>query len=162
MKSNKLAIGGISVALSLVILYLTNIIPINTLAILTIASSVIPISLIKTDIKTSIMVYIVTSVCSFMFLPITYSIMYIFLFGVYGIIKSFIERLHNTPIEIILKLVYFNIILIIGYFVLPSLLGNIKISLFIAFISSNIVFLIYDYALTIVITYFITKFNKNK
>lgn len=160
MKSNKLAIGGISVALSLVILYLTNVIPINTIAILTIASSVIPITIIKTDIKTSIMVYIITSICSFMFLPITYSIMYIFIFGVYGIIKSFIERLHNTPIEIILKLVYFNIILTIVYFALPSILGNIEISLLLAFISANIAFLIYDYALTIVITYFVTKFNK--
>lgn len=160
MKSNKLAIGGISVALSLVILYLTNVIPINTIAILTIASSVIPITIIKTDIKTSIMVYIITSICSFMFLPITYSIMYIFIFGVYGIIKSFIERLHNTTIEIILKLVYFNIILTIVYFALPSILGNIEISLLLAFISANIAFLIYDYALTIVITYFVTKFNK--
>lgn len=160
MKSSKLAIGGISVALSLVILYLTNIIPINTLAILTIVSSIIPITIIKTDIKTAIMVYIITSICSFMFLPITYSIMYIAIFGIYGIIKCFIERLHNTSLEILLKLVFFNIILAIVYFALPSVLGNIKISILLMFIGSNIAFLVYDYALTIVITYFLAKFNK--
>lgn len=160
MKSSKLAIGGISVALSLVILYLTNIIPINTLAILTIVSSIIPITIIKTDIKTAIMVYIITSICSFMFLPITYSIMYIAIFGIYGIIKCFIERLHNTSLEILLKLVFFNIILAIVYFALPSILGNIKISILLMFIGVNIAFLVYDYALTIVITYFLAKFNK--
>ena len=160
MKSSKLAIGGISVALSLVILYLTNIIPINTLAILTIVSSIIPITIIKTDIKTAIMVYIITSICSFMFLPITYSIMYIAIFGIYGIIKCFIERLHNTSLEILLKLVFFNIILAIVYFALPSILGNIKISILLMFIGANIAFLVYDYALTIVITYFFAKFNK--
>lgn len=160
MKSSKLAIGGISVALSLVILYLTNIIPINTLAILTIVSSIIPITIIKTDIKTAIMVYIITSICSFMFLPITYSIMYIAIFGIYGIIKCFIERLHTTYLEIILKLVFFNIILVIVYFALPSVLGNIKISILLTFISANIAFLVYDYALTVVITYFLAKFNK--
>ena len=160
MKSNKLAIGGISVALSLVILYLTNVIPINTIAILTIASSIIPITIIKTDIKTSIMVYIVTSFCSFMFLPITYSIMYVSILGVYGIIKSFIERLHNALLEIILKLLYFNIILTIVYFALPSILGNIEISLLLLFICANIAFLIYDYTLTIIISYFLSKFNK--
>ncbi len=160
MKSSKLAIGGISVALSLVILYLTNIIPINTLAILTIVSSIIPITIIKTDIKTAIMVYIITSICSFMFLPITYSIMYIAIFGIYGIIKCFIERLHNTSLEILLKLVFFNIILAIVYFALPSILGNIKISILLMFIGANIAFLVYDYALTIVITYFLAKFNK--
>lgn len=160
MKSSKLAIGGISVALSLVILYLTNIIPINTLAILTIVSSIIPITIIKTDIKTAIMVYIITSICSFMFLPITYSIMYIAIFGIYGIIKCFIERLHNTSLEILLKLVFFNIILAIVYFALPSILANIKISILLMFIGVNIAFLVYDYALTIVITYFLAKFNK--
>lgn len=160
MKSSKLAIGGISVALSLVILYLTNIIPINTLAILTIVSSIIPITIIKTDIKTAIMVYIITSICSFMFLPITYSIMYIAIFGIYGIIKCFIERLHNTSLEILLKLVFFNIILAIVYFALPSILANIKISILLMFIGANIAFLVYDYALTIVITYFLAKFNK--
>ncbi|MBU5487699.1 hypothetical protein KQI77_05900 [Clostridium sp. MSJ-8] len=160
MKSSKLAIGGISVALSLVILYLTNIIPINTLAILTIVSSIIPITIIKTDIKTAIMVYIITSICSFMFLPITYLIMYIAIFGIYGIIKCFIERLHNTSLEILLKLVFFNIILAIVYFALPSVLGNIKVSILLMFIGANIAFLVYDYALTIVITYFLAKFNK--
>lgn len=160
MKSSKLAIGGISVALSLVILYLTNIIPINTLAILTIVSSIIPITIIKTDIKTAIMVYIITSICSFMFLPITYSIMYIAIFGIYGIIKCFIERLHNTSLEILLKLVFLNIILAIVYFALPSVLGNIKVSILLMFIGANIAFLVYDYALTIVITYFLAKFNK--
>ena len=56
MKAKELALGGIMVAVSTVILYLSAILPISTISILTVASAVIPICIIRADIKTSIFV----------------------------------------------------------------------------------------------------------
>lgn len=163
MKTKNLTIGGISIALSLVILYLSTIISINTIAILTVASSIIPITIIKSDIKTSILVYIITSILSFFFLPINYSLLYILLFGIYGIAKYFIEKLNKLPLEIVLKLVFFNIMLGIGYLLMDSLLNmiNLKLSLWILLIIAQFAFLIYDYALTVIISFYLQRLHRN-
>lgn len=163
MKTKNLTIGGISIALSLVILYLSTIISINTIAILTVASSIIPITIIKSDIKTSILVYIITSILSFFFLPINYSLLYILLFGIYGITKYFIEKINKLPLEIILKLVFFNIMLGIGYLLMDSLLNmiNLRLSLWILIIIAQFAFLIYDYALTIIISFYLQRIHRN-
>lgn len=161
MKTNNITVGGISIALSIVILYLTTIIPINTIAILTLASAIIPIVIIRSNIKTSIFVYIITSILSFFFLPINYSILYILIFGLYGIVKYFIEKLNKLFYEIIIKLVFFNIVLFIGYFVFTSFIGPITIKLYpiVLFILAQIAFLIYDYALTIIITIYLKRIH---
>ena len=163
MKTKNLTIGGISIALSLVILYLSTRISINTIAILTVASSIIPITIIKSDIKTSILVYIITSILSFFFLPINYSLLYILLFGIYGITKYFIEKINKLPLEIILKLVFFNIMLGIAYLLMDSLFNmiNLRLSLWILIIIAQFAFLIYDYALTIIISFYLQRIHRN-
>ena len=58
MKARDIALGGILVALTTIVLYATSILPISTLAILTIASALIPVCIIRSNIQTSIFVYI--------------------------------------------------------------------------------------------------------
>lgn len=161
MKSKNITIGGISVALSIIIIYLTTIITINTIALLTLASAIIPIVIIRSNIKTAALVYISTSIISFFILPINFFILYLLLFGIYGLIKYFIEKLKKIPIEIVLKLVFFNIALIIGYLLSSTIIADLKLSLapWILFIIAQAVFLIYDYALTIIITFYLQKLH---
>lgn len=162
MKAKNITLGGILIALGVVILYLTTIIPINTLALLTLSSCLIPIAIVRGNLKTAFFVYIGTSALSFFFLPINYALMYIFLFGIYGIVKFFIEKLNKIPLEILFKLIYFNILLILGLFFINNFLSyfNINMSIYLFIICANVVFLIYDYALTIFLTYFLEKINK--
>ena len=162
MKAKNITLGGILIALGVVILYLTTIIPINTLALLTLSSCLIPIAIIRGNLKTAFFVYIGTSSLSFFLLPINYALMYIFLFGIYGIVKFFIEKLNKLPLEILLKLIYFNILLILGLFFINNFLSyfNINMSIYLFMICANVVFLIYDYALTVFLTYFFEKINK--
>jgi hypothetical protein len=157
MKAKDITFGGIMVALSVVVLYLTTIIPINTFAILTVASCFIPITIIRSNIKTASFVYISSTIISFFILPINYTIMYGMFFGIYGIVKYFIEKLKKLPFEIILKLVFFNIILVISLIFMSSILGNLDINLPIwaLFLVGQIVFLVYDYAITVVISFYI-------
>ena len=162
MKSRYIAESGLLVALTLVILYATSVIPISTLSILTVASCLIPISIIRTSIKNTILVYIASSVLSFLLVPTNIAIYYTLFFGVYGIIKYFIEKAKNIPLEILLKLISFNILLGIIYFITKNLLVVISpdLPLWILWLGTQIVFLIYDYALTLAISFFLKRFNK--
>ena len=162
MKAKDMALGGILVALTIVTLYLTLLIPTNTIAIMTLSSLYIPICIIRSNVKTSIFVYITSTIVSFFILPINYSLMYALFFGVYGLVKHFIERMNKMTIEIVIKLVFFNISLTIGLAAL-NLLGvnlEMKFSLGIIYLLAQPVFLVYDYALSVLISMYYRKFHK--
>ncbi|EHI98934.1 membrane protein [Clostridium sp. DL-VIII] len=162
MKAKYIAENGIITALTLAILYSASIIPISTLSILTVASCLIPISIIRTSIKNTILVYIASSILSFFLVTINIAIYYILFFGIYGIIKYFIEKIRNILIELVLKLVAFNMLLSVIYFIGTNLLINLdtKFPIYIVWIIAQVVFLIYDYALTLIISFYLSRIHK--
>jgi hypothetical protein len=165
MKSNNIAKGGIFSALSLILLYFSSVFPTNRLFILGIASCIIPLSIITTGIKNTIVVYTAVSLLSLFIIPSKLiSIAYILIFGSYGFVKYYIECLRSTILEIILKLLYFNVssaIIIFIYKLVLLKLPNINIYLLIVII--EFAFIVYDYTLTAFIVYanknLIKKFN---
>ena len=163
MKSKYIAESGLLVALTIVILFATSIVPISTLSILTVASCLIPISIIRTSIKNALLVYIASSILSFFLVPTNIAIYYTLFFGIYGIIKYFIEKFKNIFIELIIKLIAFNLLLGIGYLITKSFLGIIspKFSFWILWIIAQGAFLVYDYALTLAISFFLNRFHKH-
>lgn len=179
MKAKDIALGGILVALTIIVLYAISILPISTLAILTIASALIPVCIIRSNIQTSIFVYISSSLIAFFLVPINISFLYFIFFGVYGIVKYFIERIRKEKLEIVLKLVFFNIVFIIGFIIMQNVLGiNIiaglevlmsrffdtsgrTIASIILWIVAQPIFIIYDYAMTMIITFYMERIHKN-
>ena len=162
MKSKHIAESGILIALTLVVLYATSLLPISTLSVLTISSCLIPICIIRTSIKNAFLVYACSSILSLMIIPINISLAYILFFGIYGIIKNYIEKIHKLTYEILLKLLTFNVLLLIIYFIMTAFIGNIVLpySLYIVFILAQIMFLVYDYALTLIITIYFNIIHK--
>lgn len=164
LKAKDITLGGILIALTIITLYLNLIIPINTLAILTISACFVPIAIIRGNVKLGILVYITSSIIGFLIIPLNTMLPFILYFGIYGLIKFFIEKLKNMPLEIILKLAFSNLMLFLGYFLFTSFIGigpiNFKLPLWMLLILVQFVFLIFDYALTLIITSFITRFNK--
>lgn len=176
MKSKEIALGGIMVALTIIILYSTSLIPINTLTILTIASAIIPVCIIRSNIKTAIFVYIVSTTIAFFIVPINISVLYGIFFGVYGIIKFFAEK-NRSKFEVLYKIVFFNITFIIGFIIFKDILGidiingsgeiisrfisgDIKtISFILILIIANLAFLVLDYALTLIISFYMDKIH---
>lgn len=162
MKAKDMALGGILVALTIVTLYLTLLIPTNTIAIMTLSSLYVPICLIRSNVKTSIFVYVASTIVSFFILPINYSLMYALFFGVYGLVKHFVERMNKMTTEIAVKLIFFNVALTIGIAAL-NLFGvklDMKFSLGFMYILAQPIFLVYDYALSVLITMYYKKFHK--
>lgn len=162
MKAKELTVSAALTALTIVILYLNLLLPISTISILTLASALIPVALIRGSIKSSILVYISSSIIGFFILPLNIILLYILFFGVYGIIKYFIEKINKLPIEIILKIIFFNIILVLSIFVFNSFVAIeiTKLPMLLLFIVAQPVFLIYDYALSLLISFYLDRIHK--
>ncbi|HEY8892010.1 MAG TPA: hypothetical protein VIM70_17365 [Clostridium sp.] len=157
MKSNHIAKGGIFTALSLILLYISSVFPTNKLSILVLASCIIPLSIMVTGVKNTIVVYGAVSLLSLFIIPSKLiSIAYILIFGSYGFVKYFVEKLRNMPLEIILKLLYFNLssaIIIFIYKLLLLNIPNINLNIYLLIIIVELAFVAYDYAVTAFISY---------
>lgn len=151
--TSNIAKGGLLVALTIVILYVANFITFNTLFLLGVTSALIPLSIIISDVPTSIMVYGTSTILSYILIPDkTLCLLYTIIFGPYGIIKLLIETRRSTVLEIILKLIYFNIIIVATFFIyktffMPSI--KLEYSIVLVILVSNIAFFVFDYVLTV-------------
>lgn len=173
MKAGSIAFGGVLTALSFILLYLTRLVPTNTLTLLTLLSFIPPIALMEKGLKTAMLVYICSSIGSFFYVPLHISLLYVLFFGIYGIIKGFIERINKPFVEYLLKLLCFNIVFFIGLFLIKivsavdlqavfstllSRLAFLKFDLassrLLLYLLLQIAFLIFDYALTLLVGYY--------
>nr|WP_242960846.1 hypothetical protein [Clostridium peptidivorans] len=168
LKSSHISKGGLLTALGVLLIYLSTIIPINKIFILGIASSLTPVALISTSLQNAITVYIATSIISFLLLGLRGQvILYIIFFGIYGIVKFFIERIRNSKLEWFLKYLFFNLCLFLCYLLYKFLflgeidLTKIKLPIPLFIIAFEIAFYFYDYVLTYTIHYVRTKLMKN-
>lgn len=180
VKSKDITLGAIMVALTSIILYSTSLIPINTLTILTVASAIIPVCIIRSNIKTATFVYVASSLIGFFIVPINISILYAIFFGVYGIIKFLAEKTKNLTVEYIYKILFFNIAFCTAFVIFQKVIGidvlagieniisrfiniNTKaIAITIFLIIANIVFLVFDYALTLLISFYMDRIHNKK
>ena len=166
-KSKIVAFGGLCTALSLVFLLLGATLPFGRLVFVFLASAVIGIANIARDKKTSLVIYIATSLLSLFIIPHKpIALLYCVVVGNYPIIKTYIEKISNKIYVLLIKFVVFNIYMLICYFGGIWLLGisfdNIQYSLGILWIWMLVVFYIYDYAYKIFIDrifYAIPKFK---
>lgn len=168
LKSSHISKGGLLTALGVLLIYLSTIIPTNKIFILGIASSLTPVALISTSLQNTIVMYIATSIISFLLLGLRGQvILYIIFFGTYGIVKFFIERIRKSKLEWLLKYLFFNFCLLLCYALYKFLfLGEInftKVNLPIPFfiVALEIAFYFYDYVLTYAIHHVRTKIIKN-
>lgn len=145
--------GGLLVALTLIILYAANFITFNTLFLLGLTSALIPLAIIISDVPTSVMVYVASAILGYLIIPDkTLWILYTVVFGPYGIVKLFIEKQRNTILEIVLKLIYFNLVIVLSFFIYKTFfMPNIELeySIVIVILVGNIAFFVFDYVLTV-------------
>ena len=141
--SKKISYSGILLGLNLLILLLINIIPINTLFLMGISSLIISIVIIEFGPRYGFIYYICLLILSFIIMNNKAQwVLYCITFGIYGLIKYYIESDISIYIEYILKLLFTNTVIAIAYFMLRSFI-YIKLNIFMIIIF-NIVFLIYD------------------
>lgn len=157
--SKKIAYGGVLLAVNIVLLLLANIIPINTLFFMGLASLIISIVIMEYGFKIGLVFYIGSSILSFLVLSNKlHWIVYIFTFGIYGLVKYLIEKDRPFYIDILLKLAFANTVMIGLYFSFRTIVF-IPTNIF-TVIAFQVAFLVYDYVYTLFIDYYEKKLRK--
>lgn len=134
----------------------SKILNIADLTLLTISSMISCLSIIKLNIKYCYLILISSTICAIIFGLVEYAIIYLFFFGSYPIIKFYIEKFCNIPIEIFFKISYFNILFLIVFFLYSKLFLPLKITYTSITIFSggfSILFMFYDLILTRIINF---------
>ncbi len=160
-KTKQLALNGILGALAVICLLLANILPTNRISLYALSSFFVSISIIENGIKAGWIFYFATSLLSLIVVPDKLGIVpYVIFFGLYGIIKFYIERLDRLVLEYILKFLFFNACAGIAVVTL-SRLFEFKLPeafpLWLLIIGAEVVFLIYDLVYTLFINYYKEK-----
>jgi hypothetical protein len=118
------------------------------------------VALLRQNMKTALLVYLASSILSFFFIPFQITLLYSVFFGLYGLIKAFIEKLKNLLFEYVSKLLFFNLIFFILKEIMILFVPNTfnHLSFGLIFFIGQIAFLIFDYALTMLIAYYVKHF----
>ena len=161
-KTHKIAFSSIITAL-IVVLMLSAYFPYFTYAIPAAAGVLLAVVTIEIDRKWALGTYIASAVLVLLFCEKEAAMLYVGFFGYYIILKGIIEQKYNRIFEIILKHLIFNIAIVLSYLIIIFVFGipfdesgKTGIVFIIGFlIAGNIVFAIYDYGVTKVITAYI-------
>ena len=165
----KVALGGVVSALSVVLMFSTGLIPTLTYAIPAMAGMLLIVISIEISPKFATVVYVAVSMLSLLVVADKEAaVMYAAFFGYYPIIKGFIEKKLSGVVEWIVKYVIFNIAVISAYFVVSKIfmisyedLGSLgKYAMPVFLVICNIVFALYDIALTRLLSAYIYNWRK--
>ena len=157
--SKKIAYSGILLAVDLVLFAMINVLQTNTLFLLGLASLPIAVIIMNWGAKTGGIFYLASVALSFIVIANkAHWVIYVFTFGIYGLVKYLIEQDRSIFTEYILKLVYANIALVIVYFIVKQFMYiPQKLYLILVF---EVAFLIYDYVYSLFIDYYNKKLKK--
>ena len=157
-KSTQVALGGLSSALCLLLMFMTGLIPFSSYIFPALAGIVLISVREENGLKTALLVYAATSLLALLIIPDREAVMmYIMLLGYYPLAKPWIERLAR-PLSILFKLLLFNIVVVAFYYVMlfvfgvPDMLegwgdfGRYTVAVILVIV--NFTLFMYDYLLT--------------
>ncbi len=123
-QSSKCAVGGIAAALSLVLMISVAIIPFMTYALPAFAGAFIVFVVIEIDKKWAAGVYAAVAILGIFLVPEKeVAVLYLAFFGYYPILKAVIESKTGTVIGWILKILTFEITMIVSYWLMIKFMG---------------------------------------
>ncbi len=123
-QSSKCAVGGIVAALSLVLMISVAIIPFMTYALPALAGAFIVFVVIEIDKKWAAGVYAAVAILGIFLVPEKeVAVLYLAFFGYYPILKAVIESKTGTVVGWILKILTFEITMIVSYWLMIKFMG---------------------------------------
>lgn len=170
--TKKISIASIMTSLSLVCLFGSAYIPTGKIALMALTSMCMLATVSSCGVHFSWLQFIATSLLALLLIPAKGQVfLYIAILGYYPILKLHIESLDNLRLEWLIKMIYFNALLIVIYFLLRFvLLTYISLGAIFDFILANTllvvfiseaVFVLYDYFLSFFAKYY-NQIIKNK
>lgn len=162
--AKRIAFSAMLMALAVVSLFGASVLPTAKIAILAITSVFGAITVAEYGAKYGTVHYIGVSILAFLLVPKKMMVIIYFIFlGYYPIVKMYIERINKRGAEWFIKLLVFNLFLVIAYFIfnaffLPAM-ESVTVLIAVRYlpaliVASEAVFVIYDYVLSYIITYY--------
>lgn len=168
INAKKIAVAGVLLALSVVTLFGATFVPGVELTLYTLTSAYVAMIVIEYNAATAWLFYIASVLLSALLVPNKGGLIpYVIFFGVYAIIKYWIEKSKklSRPLEIILKLLFCNAMIGLGYvFFAAAFTGAIRLpdaAWPILLAGAQLFFLAYDYVLTLVIGFYLKRRPKS-
>ena len=164
-KTFKLALGGICLALTLIFMFAGSIVPGIELTLFAISSLFVAVMILESGVSGAVLLYLAACILGFILIPNKVAIVpYIFLFGYYGILKYFIEKLPTALSQIAVKVIFFAIILCAGFLGFKEiLLGAVNLPDYpvaVLIIAGTVFLLLYDYIYSFIINFYVTKVQR--
>ena len=163
LQVQSLTVSAMLCALGVVILALGALIEVIDLSVGVIASLLCIYAVIELKGAYPWMIWLVTSIVGYLLLPLkTPVIFYALFFGFYPIIKEKAEKL-SSPLSWVVKLITLHVSLLVILLTLwlffPELLSGMGQLLFLVgmYVASLVVFVLYDVALTRIITFYFIR-----
>lgn len=166
-RSMRVAFCGMATALSVVLVFLTGIIPIGEYVLPALAGLLLIAVVVELGQRWAWSVYAAVSLLSALLSPDKEAALcYILLFGCYPIMKSLIEKKAGKA-AVLLKLAVFNAAAVLEFFLAVWLLRVPQDSFrifgvnlpWLFLLAGNAVFLLYDYAMSLLVTAYFQKFH---
>ncbi len=114
---NKLTKGAVLCSTTVILFVLCKILTFIDVTLLSISSCIMCLSIIKIGARSSVLVLISSTIVSAILGLIEYSLIYFLFFGIYPLLKYFIEFFKNVVIEFFLKILYFNSLIFLSFFI---------------------------------------------
>lgn len=157
MKTRLISESGIMTSLSLVILLIASVSPVNKIFIASASALVLEIAIKRNKIKQSFFVFIPTAILSILILPYKMiGVLYIFIFGGFSMIRNMIN-FKNTVFKKFFLITYFDVIFFMLFVIANHLFENLFDKIIFApywqnmllFFVLQMAVLLYDYGLDI-------------
>ena len=168
--STRVALGGMIAALSVLLMFMTGLFPFATFALPALAGFLMVVMVIECGYRWAAVVYLAVAILSILTAPDREAaLIFVAFLGHYPILKGLIEKIRFRPLEWLVKIVSFNVCILFAYFLMiyvlqiPDIMtemgefgqytGVILLGL------GNITFIVFDIALTRVISAYISWFR---
>lgn len=158
-RATDLAFMGIMLAINQILLYFGGMTNFNETFFLCGASLIIGIVVVEKGIKNGIVFYISSAMMAVVLMPNKLTALgYIFILGLYTIIKYYIEKIENQKKEWIFKTVYFIVLSIVTAFLSREIFSQNIVILIIPMVIG--IMIVYDYAVSVLLSAYMKKFNR--
>lgn len=157
LKSRDMAYLGVLLGLNQLFIILSSVLETNTMILMSGAALIVGVVIVEFDGKRGVLFYVASCILGiFLTFNKVEIITYIMFFGIYSIVKHLIEKKNfNKAVEFVIKFIYFNISLLVMYLIIKTFI-TLKIFWWMI-IGVQILFIVYDYAFTIFINYYINN-----
>lgn len=163
-KTFKIALGGLCLALTIIFMFAGSIVPGIELTLFAVSSLFTAIMILETGVGGGAILYLAAVALGLVLVPNKLGMIpYIFLFGYYGMLKFYIEKIPKDAVQIVIKVIYFAALLCVGLLGFKELLlGSINLPdypVVILIIGGIVMMMLYDWIFTMLINFYSRRFR---